>query len=175
MHAQEEDYASQVPSFRTLPRILLPRRNAWPRPPVMHYGWPVTDLTFLLEHAPKYNCSVYSITYDESDDEDNFDADEDPPHTKRLNEFLTAMSTLDYITGEIGGDALVRTVQLVETPQGEGKKVLSLYTNYTLKRAPEEALIKALQEFLKLEGELGWYLDSDYSEWHNRSVDYVYL
>ncbi|EPS94826.1 hypothetical protein FOMPIDRAFT_1054758 [Fomitopsis schrenkii] len=146
--------APSLQPLDTLPRILVPSsRYAW-RPPRMYYGW-VAPQELLLDHAKKHKLLFPSKSREFL--------------PRNLSRALKSMIRLDGVA-EIGIDFLTIKRSPVQMKDGRLTIIVSVYTNYDLKRVdlPSDECIEKIGQCLGMEEPPKWYVDCERWFWEKR-------
>ncbi|KAH9933799.1 uncharacterized protein B0H18DRAFT_982092 [Fomitopsis serialis] len=140
---QVKGYLATAEPFLTLPRLLVPSRRVKYKPPLMHYGWRVSRY-LLLDYARANRL------------------------TRRWGRDLTNYECMDRALATINkkcGASMSDVILQVQTTLLDGIQprtfVVSLYTNYELKRIdlPSQDGIERLQRASNFEEPPRWFLD----------------
>ncbi|KAH9915635.1 hypothetical protein B0H21DRAFT_771347 [Amylocystis lapponica] len=145
--------AATVPEV-TLPRILIPHRGRKLRPPTLHYGWTGSLSEMLLQYANEHNLIQTMI----------YDRDLEVKKTDTFGSRLAAVFDIMEKHGLSRPDPC--TLQVVGSLNaGNELAILSLYTNYDLRRAPLDEFVDALQKVLGEKDRPRWYIGLTKNTW----------
>lgn len=168
LYLQDKARIYNIPGFSSLPRVLVPRAKSQRKPPVMHYGWPLSEsnIEILVHYATQHGVASYFTMFDEESTE--FDDEGLPPLIQTVDERLSAAFALYSIVDSINDTPVPRTVSLRRYATAEDAPIVSMCTNYTLREAPTEEFKKILCAKLQISGEPQWYLDAQDWQWRPR-------
>lgn len=168
LYLQDKARIYNIPGFSSLPRVLVPRAKSQRKPPVMHYGWPLSEsnIEFLVHFATQHGVARYFTMFDEESTE--FDDEGLPPLIQIVDERRSAAFAIYSIVDSINDTPVPRTVSLRRYATAEDAPIVSMCTNYTLREAPTEEFKKILCAKLQISGEPQWYLDAQDWQWRPR-------
>jgi len=140
---QVESYIVAAEPFDTLPRVLIASRRLVYKPPVVRYGW-LAPRDLLLDYARSHKLTRQ--------------------YGRELSEFDAMERALTVISKKCGASIPDTLLELRSTLLGGMEcrtLVISLYTNYDLKRRdlPSDDAIELIRKALGLEGSPRWFLD----------------
>ncbi|EPS94828.1 hypothetical protein FOMPIDRAFT_100849 [Fomitopsis schrenkii] len=155
--ADKQKMLQTAPSLQPLdklPRVLVPSgQYAW-WAPRMHYGW-VAPQEMLLDYAKKHKLLFPSKSR------------QFLPRT--LSRALNGMIRIGGVA-EIGIDFLTIKKSPVQMKDGRLTIIVSVYTNYDLKRVdlPSDECIEEIGQCLGMEEPPKWYADCERWHWEER-------
>ncbi|KAH9841096.1 uncharacterized protein C8Q71DRAFT_905063 [Rhodofomes roseus] len=146
---QIKDYLASAEPFLTLPRLLVPSRRVKYKPPVMRYGWRVSQ-DFLLDYA-----RTKRLTRKWGRDLTEYE---------RMDR---ALATINKKCGASMSDVILQVQTTLLDGMGCRTFVISMYTNYQLKRTdlPSQDGIERLQRAFGFEEPPSWFLDGLEWQW----------
>lgn len=179
---EDREQVTKYTPFSELPPVLYPKLSNSYKAPIMHCGWTMERLWkytenngFAVRPIIDYRDFLTEEEEDEYGDEDEDEdlIDDDSPEVGLLDPEKCMKNALAHLVDKLDIKEILATTATEMIVANPHNGFLSLYTNYSVRRAPSLEAIEKLRVALGEEEGPKWYLDAFHWYWKPRPASAI--